>query len=308
MRLSTPMHDQHPDAQKLAGVLDAPGAQEYASVRAHLASCEECRTHLLRLQSADDWLRHELPRQAVDIPSSRLSDDVGIAARLASYDQAADPDSRDQFLEDLKRDPQALKSALHFVSRRREFSQFVTDTPQQPNTKTPNIWTVWTRLFEWRPAAWISVPVTAALVLALSLVWLQSPQTTRSNPSIVAYADDNRLYFVDAESAVPGIGFFHSAITNSSEYPLPNVTQPSPDSVLFYWQAVDNAASYTISLIGFSQGDDVLISKVKTTNTSYLIQLDEPLQAGRYEWRIEGETSQADLFMVRGGFVKATNQ
>ncbi len=288
----------HPEAIELAAFLESPQAGKFTAIRSHIAECANCREQLRKLERASSWLLEQQPRLAGDDVES-AGPSPSMRALVGCKPESGE---RPELLRKLKDNPADLKAALHFVSNRAAF--MASSGEPESNCRNTRSLSPWIRqLIHWRPAAWVSIPATAALVLMLTLSWHQWRPGAQRQSELLTYRDDARIYFARTDAALPGIGFFQSARDNSREYPQPRIGKSADDELQIDWQPIADAMSYSITLIQFLDGEETQIATLATTGSTARMQLPEIPSSARYEWRLEGKSKGDVRFIARGGLI-----
>jgi len=298
----------HPSTELLAGYVASPESTDYNELRQHLSHCTECRNQTMKLSQLNHNIAHVLPRY--------LTYKANSIYKANGIHEANDHND--------------LKSALHFATHsaamERHFNESSihatihwTTTNTTPNSgrngKESNVTKGFIEkisdflsdVLTAAPPVWVSVPVTAALVFSITLMF--TPVSNKTEMTIVAYQDNPVIVFetlLDNTNQVPpGIGFF-SAAKHQSE-PFNSISIALTDNSILHlkWSPIRNAISYIINLYLIDGADRKLIGEV-SAKTAEAVFSKSNLQPGRrYEWLITGKTKTNLSFQTQGGFVVA---
>jgi len=158
-------------------------------------------------------------------------------------------------------------------------------------------------LFDWRPFAWISIPLTAITVFALSVLLIPQLQNQNNQHwTMASYQDTQLSRYKQAATPSPGIGFFSNAAVTQQAFDNISISY-SQNRLHLNWQAVQDAQQYTFSLYrGKNKQKSLVTTTTAETNTAVIDNLDLQL-AQHYMWELKGQTTDQSVFSVSGGFV-----
>lgn len=305
---------QHPTMDTLLEYLEQPEARDFADLRLHIATCGQCRGNIQRLTELKHHIHTYGPMATVNAPTEN-----NLAAQeIEQYVDGQLPDEHAaQIKAQLQSDPGALKAALHYASHSVAMEKTVLNPPaiketaeqaSRPSFFAPGVFKKGflkqlAGLFDLRPPVWISVPATAAIVFALSIVTVPNWMASSSHDiNIAAYQDKAVIHFQETKQ-LPGIGFFNKAHRSSKSFDAMKV-RLSKNSVLeMRWTPVENAKSYQLALHVVNEGQKISVKELSLSDNRATITDFIPKYGKRYEWTLNGETTDAKSFYTTGGFV-----
>jgi hypothetical protein len=311
---------QHPTMDTLLAYLDDAENSDFAEVRLHIATCRDCRASIDNLTRLQQSVRDSGPFQ------HRLAE---VSAQLASaLDQQAieryvdgelDATQRESIAQLLNSEPNALKAALHYASHStasyhlREETQHPaaatsvaspqTTTAKRTATSASNgLIEQLKKFMDFRPPVWISVPATAAVVFIMTIAVLPDWSASTPHFTVAAYQDKPVIHY-QGEDQLPGIGFFNKAHRSTVAFGPMEIRYNDNLDLSLHWPQVPKAAHYHLALYLISEGQKITVQeKDLTENQTTLV--DFKAEAGkRYEWTLNGKTSDAQSFYATGGFV-----
>lgn len=294
---------QHPTLETLTGYVLSPQDQEYRELRRHLLDCEHCRQRSDQLSALTRKLQHDVPRY-------RYTDNAINETVAQSVTEQTLTDAQRQ---KLKQSPSAMKAALHSLTHGAAMQRALRDPSTHISTHAPasqstsdfpkGLTQWWRQLFDWHNPAWVSIPVTAVLVFALTITL--APQLTQHNaqPVVTAYQDNPIVTLQAAGSQRPGIGFFSNTPSTIHPFTPVNIAL-SADSILsLSWPTITNAVSYTVQIAEIQNGTSIQVFQQSTPHTRIQFTAFKPHPGRRYTWTIGGQTEDGQQFRAQGGFV-----
>lgn len=324
----------HPTTEFLTDFIDSPAAREFGQVRNHLINCKKCRFEANRLAQFKANLIDEIPyfrndKLDLDLELQQPYRNTDIEAYVDGTLSDAEHDKIGQLVLNNK---SALKSALHYATHDAAMTATLASQPDlvsKPSQVTPTpgsqekeavdasdsgqasnrigIRDSIRQLFEWRPSGWLSIPVTAVAVFALSVLLL--PQLQYSNNqhlTLTSYQDSQLTHFKQAKTPSPGMGFFGN--TSQSREAYDNISiRYTQDSLRINWPAIQDAQGYTFSLFENKNNQKILLTTKSTKERNVIIGKIKLQPAQLYSWELKGETTDQAVFSVSGGFVTGEN-
>lgn len=289
--------NEHPELELLKDYLGNSAADKFSDIRLHLAQCAQCRSHVDALTDLNN-ISHQSTDSLDELQHQKISDYVN---NILSPE---DKKTQKTFIES---DPRAMRAALHYASQK----SFL-DRSAQPGsssikstTSTLNFWDRQTqklKLFlSYKTPAWLSVPVTAALIALLSFN-LFKPDLAQQPYTVASYQDNAIIQFRSKDN-LPGIGFFAQSESSSENYNGITIAVTTDRQFKFIWPAIANATKYHLRLQVFDQGKKYVIGNISTSQPSAIISPKLTDLFHRYEWVLTGDTSDNQTFMANGGFV-----
>ncbi|MDH5445344.1 MAG: hypothetical protein OEY52_07290 [Gammaproteobacteria bacterium] len=289
----------HPDADQLNNYICDPGSNEFRQVRLHLMECIDCRAEVDMLMNLKSNLG------SINIPSidagNKQALDLDMLDRHLNSELNA---TEQQQLEDIiKKEPQAMKSALHYVSHRVSMDKGTVDTnwtqPQHSGSRFSDLFKSW---FSVKWPVWMSVPITAIAASVFTIMLVPLPVNMTGSPAVIAYQDNPVIQF-KKEQTLPGIGFFSGANKTAQPYGKLKVTLQGENTALLHWPEVENAESYTMHLKIYKQGRQISAGKHTTSKPQAKFTRVPGDTGHRYVWNLSGKTSNGQLFSAKGGFI-----
>ena len=289
--------NEHPELELLRAYLENSSADKFSDLRLHLAQCAQCRSHIAALTDLN-----KISRQSTDSLDEQQHQNINdyINNKLSSDDRKI----QKTFIES---DPQAMKAALHYASQK-AFLDRSTQADAESIKSTTSIFSLWNRqvqklklLLSYKTPAWLSVPITAALVTLLSFNLFKADLTQQ--PYTIATYQDNAIIQFRSKDNLPGIGFFAQSEISSENYNGINIAITPDRQLKFIWPAIANATKYHLRLQVFELGKKYVIGSISTSQPTAIISPKLTDLFHRYEWVLTGETSDNQTFMANGGFV-----
>jgi len=332
----------HPTTEFLTDFIDSPAAGEFDEVRNHLINCKECRFEANRLSQFKANLIDAIPYfNSNPLKSdSKLQQSYHNTDIEAYVDGALNDEEKHDVGQLLQNNKSALKSALHYATHEATMAAsvhmknssvlenpldletplaletpFALQTQSSPPRESVNvsdgnkgvnltrIRAEITKLFEWRPSAWLSIPVTAVAVFTLSVLLLPQLQNSSNQNFILAsYQDAQLTHYKQAKTPSPGIGFFSN--TGMTREAFDNIKLKYLRNDLYVnWPVMQDDPQYTFSLYENVNNQRTLLATMDTKD-SHLIITDIKLQpAQHYIWELKGQATDQSVFSVSGGFV-----
>lgn len=295
---------QHPTLETLSSYILSPQEQEFRDLRRHLVSCQQCRQRTDQLSALTRQLQQEIPLYRTDC--SEIEE--------ASYRPFPGETLTETQRNTLKQSPTALKAALHSLThsaamqremQRPSTTSTTADTVvrQKTSVKSESFIHWWKHLFNWHHPAWISVPVTAVLVFALTLTLTPQLRQNSSSAYITAYQDDPVVTFQAAGSQHPGIGFFSNVPSTRKPFSPVNVAMNTHNNLELHWPAIEKAIDYTVQIARIEGTSPTQLFQQTTTGTQIQFTNFTPYSGHRYTWTLTGKTSDGQRFQAQGGFV-----
>jgi anti-sigma factor RsiW len=300
---------------------DADNAS-FADVRLHIASCQDCRAKLHRLNKMQDCLRKTGPYQnrlaAASPQLANALDQQAIERYIDGELQAPESAPIKQLLDT---DPSALKAALHYASHSAASGHLLAETEQTiaaPSTTTAAVTKPVSnanalmeqlkKLFYFRTPIWISVPATAAVVFVMTLAVMPSWIASSSQGITVASYQDKAVIHYQGTNQLPGIGFFSKAHRSTESFGAMEIRYDDKHALSLHWPQVPNATTYHLALYLISEGQKITVQELDLEANQGTIANFKPETGKRYEWTLNGETTDAKSFYTTGGFVINTHQ
>ncbi len=285
---------------------------DYANVRLHIATCGQCRTTLQRLTDLQHNLRRSGPYH------NRLagsSDELIDTLRRQTIERYVDGELPKAEAEPIKQllqsDPMALKAALHYASHcatdgHLRSAQSLERAPDSANTPAvqPTLARLKQLLQQWldlRPPVWISVPATVAAVLLVTLMVMPHWKSAQDY-TVAAYQDKAVIHFQGANQ-LPGIGFFNKAMRSTQAFGPMEIRYNDSKRLSLRWPTVTNATSYHLTVFLISEGQKITVQELNTNESEAVLAEFRAEPGKRYEWTLNGETTDDKSFYTSGGFV-----
>jgi len=289
--------NEHPELDLLKAYLENSAADKFGDIRLHLAQCEQCRSHVNALTDLKT-ISHQSTCSLDELQHRKISDYVN---------NELSPDDRQAQETLIDSDPQAMKAALHYASQKSflERSAQLESSSNKTTASKHSFWSSYSEklisLFSYQTPAWLSVPVSAALIALLGFN-LFAPDKTQQPYTIASYQDNAIIQFRSKDN-LPGIGFFSQTESSSESYKGIDITVTQDNQFKFVWPAIANATKYNLRLQVFDQGKKSVIGNISTSQASAIISPKLNDLFHRYEWVLTGDTSENQTFMANGGFV-----
>ncbi|MBL1276355.1 MAG: hypothetical protein COB30_009710 [Ectothiorhodospiraceae bacterium] len=287
----------HLELEQLAAFSDDPAAAEHSVLRRHLASCVDCRLRLDQVNAVSSSLLTSPPSSE----SATLSDEL---LHAIDNEQLSDEHRRA-----LNNDPSMLKAALHYAAHAPAMSNTLSsgaNTSQATLSQSAPARHAGflQRLIAWRPPAWGTIPVSAAVAFALAFLVLPyaiSPQGT-SELIVASYSDKPILSLHDTTADLPGMGFFHAADAQEIPFDGLRISYKQANGLFVNWAPVENTLTYHLRLTQVSAEGQRVIAELDVTQAQAHFPLLVPTP-GRYQWLLSGQTTNNTHFKASGGFV-----
>ena len=304
---------QHPTMDTLAAYLEAPEQADFKELRLHIAACGECRGNIVKLHTVQNTLQQSgWLHSRIDSPSAQLAEALQQQSIERFIDGELQGAQAAHIRALLQTDAYALKAALHYASHRSDslppqsapIPKTVTNT--SVSTRTGRLSTLFDgikKLLDFRPPVWISVPATAAVVVALATaIFPSGPMSPAPHMAIATYQDKAVIHFQGA-NPLPGIGFFSRAHSSTQAFGPMTIHYDKSQTLSLHWPQVADAATYHLALYLIRDGQKITVKALDTTTPQALITDFKPTESKRYEWTLNGETKDAGTFYTSGGFV-----
>ncbi len=306
--------------ETLLAYLEDTESDKYTDVRLHLATCRDCRDKLQRLSNVQKSIKHSglLQNSLADSSPQLVSalDQHSIERYIDGELDAPQSASVQQLLDS---DSSALKAALHYASHsatnqhlRKDLDNPATNAATAAQATMASQSTGFIeqlkKFFDLRPPVWVSVPATAALVVVMTLAFMPNWMKSSSPGFTVAAYQDKAVIHFQGANQLPGIGFFNKAHRNTESFGPMEIRYNDHQELSLHWPQVPNAAQYHLALYLISEGQKITVHEMDLTANQATI-VDFNAEAGkRYEWTLNGKTSDAKSFYTTGGFVINTLQ
>lgn len=289
--------DMHPQTDTLKAYLRDIESPEFATLRLHLAQCEDCRNEVNTLSALQQFYPTLPASDANDTPQA-IHDYV---------DDRLSPEARDDVAAQLAKDPATLKAALHYAlhSAAMNAELGAAHSPRETAERESGAsswWRQFAQLFELRTPLWMTLPATAAVAAVLAFGVQHFSEQPGGEYVVAAFRDNPVMEFSDNHTQ-PGIGFFSRAGQSSSAYDNVRIRMTDAGRLTIEWPKVDRALSYTLRLQVFRQKQKITVDEVTTTMPHASFNVDPADTGRRFEWVLSGTTQQHKTFYTTGGFV-----
>lgn len=315
------MENQHPTAEQLCGYMESPESREHGDIRRHLMACDQCRLQIDNLSQLEMDIKHFVPRFAA---GHDFAEDA--EQRVEQFIDHQNTGEQNQTMEkQIKSDPDALKSALHYAVHSAAMSRNLETMDSKPVITTASTSTTSSKSgfyhllslvkqsLQWPMPAWALAPASFA-VAALISVALISNTANQHAVQIATYQDDATITFERAGMPSGSIGFFHDAQSSSKPFTgikiavnregAPgNAGKIESKQLVFQWPAVEKAVDYELSIYYYQNNEKQLLAQ-QTSKATQLSFANLKLNDGRhYEWQLSGNTENGLKFGTKGDFV-----
>ena len=318
------MENQHPSAEQLCSYMESPESREHGEVRRHLMACDECRVRIDNLSQLEMDIKHIVPRLAAN---NDLIDDT--EQRVEQFvDQQHTGEQNQSLEEQIKSDPQTLKSALHYAVHSAAMSRNLQTMDNKPavaatsSTVTPThvgFHQLLNRIkqsLQWSMPAWTLAPASIAIAALISFVLVSNPVHEQQTVQLATYQDNATITFERTGMPAGSIGFFHDA--QSSTKPFAGIkiainrqAEGKPgksgkieySQLVFQWPAVEKAQNYELSIYYYQDSEKQLLAQ-QTSGVTQVSFDNLKLNNGQhYEWQLSGNTENGLKFNTKGDFV-----
>lgn len=297
---------EHPNTESIVAFIEAPDNSEHGALKQHLAQCPACRQTAGKLSMLFNNLQEFVP-ESINAEAATLSEQD--ALDVAQYVSGElDQQRAQQIADKLQQDDSLMKAALHYSLHGQAMEKEVSIDTSATTTGASQanngfalgekLINIWQEFRNWRPAVWISAPVTAMLVIVLMTNF--SIQKTNM---VAVYQDDPVVHFQKTTQAIPGIGFFNAARDSSRKYGKVLASSDKQGLITMQWPAVENASNYTVSIYRLEGLEKVVLDTQLVAGTSTTFTEFTPEKRHHYFWEIKGKTTDGQLFYTDGGFV-----
>lgn len=306
---------QHPTMDTLLDYLEDAENVKFTDMRLHIATCVVCRNQLQRLSSLQQSIKHSGPLQnRLAETSSQLTSALDQHSIERYIDGELDDAQSASIQQLLDSDPGALKAALHYASHSAASDHLRKGTESPANmagsdaqikidSPSNGFIEQLKKFFDFRPPVWISVPATAAVVLVMMLAIMPDWKSSPSQGFTVAAYQDKAVIHYQGDNQLPGIGFFNKAHRSTEAFGPMIIRYTDHQDLLLRWPQVPNAQQYHLALYLISEGQKITVHEMDLKANQTTIA-DFKADAGkRYEWTLNGKTSDAKSFYATGGFV-----
>jgi hypothetical protein len=303
----------------LAYLEDADNA-DFADVRLHIATCRDCRASIRKLTRLQESIRNTGPAQnRLTEISSQLASALDRQAIERYVDGELDETQRESVTQLLETEPNALKAALHYASHSAASRHLLAETEhlavdtavasQQTTTakrtiagQSSGLMEQLKKFIDFKPPVWISVPATAVVVFIMTMTLLSDWTASTPGFTVAAYQDKPVIHYQGADQ-LPGIGFFNKAHRSTASFGPMEIRYNNNQDLSLHWPQVPKAAQYHLALYLISEGRKITVHEMDLTANQTTLA-DFKAEAGkRYEWTLNGETTDAKSFYATGGFV-----
>jgi len=312
--------NDHPEIECFKSFLNNSAATEFNDLRLHLAQCSQCRNEVEGLTALQKIT--ELSAPDTDILSEQQHQLIAdyIDGRLSEEEHQ----QQEIFLH---ANPVAMKAALHYASHKfamdKSLHEAAIDKSFVENTSImgvsnnsgyipdsgelqSNFWLALLsklkNMGDLKAPIWLTVPVTAVLVVMLTINLFNQSLMEQQQFNIASYQDNAIIQF-RSKDQIPGIGFFAKSTQLSKSYAGISLSIVEGKHFTLKWPSVPDAIKYKIRLQMFDEGNKVVLGEVTTEKNTAVITVNFDNIAHRYEWVLSGETSDARVFFANGGFV-----
>jgi anti-sigma factor RsiW len=307
---------EHPTIEMLSGYVRSPESPEFEQLRLHLASCAECRTRVGSISNMVNEITSVIPQYRGQ--SAETLELSGLEVENYVDGLLDDPDAQ-RVRTLLQENGPAMKAALHYATHSEAMRQHVSSLSERlPDTRqkttqsflkaqSPGFFNLLERVINWRPAVWVSVPVTAMVVMLVTVLLFPVAEHGRqADITIAVYQDNPVIVFRSHDQSAPGIGFFGTAQQDYQPFGAMSVMIENENRIKFNWPAVEGANSYELTLFVVDKAERNKVAGAKTSEPQ-IVLADLSLQPNRrYEWQLTGTTQDKKFFQTRGGFVVKT--
>ncbi len=310
---------EHLTMDTLLAYLEDAENTDFADVRLHIATCRDCRVNIQKLTQLQNSVRNTGPSQnLLKEVSPQLANALDQQAIERYIDGELDTTQSESITQLLETEPNALKAALYYASHSAASRHLIAETDHpaattsvaspQPTVKITasshfnGFIDQLKKLIDFRPPVWISVPATAAVVLIMTIAVLPNRFASTSDFTVAAYQDKPVINYLGSEQ-LPGIGFFNKAHRSTASFGPMEIRYNNNQDLSLHWPQVPKAAQYHLTLYLISEGQKINVHEMDLTANLATIS-DFKAEAGkRYEWTLNGETTDAKSFYATGGFV-----
>lgn len=304
----------------LIDYIEKPDAAEFIDLRSHLASCKQCRHKVSNLSS----LNENIHQYGSSLRFNK-SNELNAALQAQQIEQYVDNELSDAERINIKdlmqREPQALKAALHYASHSSAMQNAGIGTigshltpgssthhssDTSGNSKDPSVIKTFLNqlggIFAARPPVWISASATAGVFFALLMFLQPQGNLPTQEMSVATYQDQSVIHF-QPTGQPRGIGFFSKALRVTKPFTNIRIQLSKSDKLELKWPKIDKAKAYQLSIKLVGNKETVTVVDQTTEGNQAIIDNFKPQLGKRYEWTLNGETSDAKTFFTSGGFV-----
>ena len=311
------MENQHPSAEQLGSYMDSPESAEHSKIRRHLMACDECRLRIDKLSQLEMDIKHFLPRFAIE---GDFTDDTDQGVEQF-IDQQLHGDQNLAMEEQIKSDPEVLKSALHYAVHSAAMSRNLATTNNAPTITATSpssslgassIQQLLSRVkqsLQWPMPAWTLAPASVAIAALISFALLSTSVHEQQTVQLAAYQDDATITFERTGMPAGSIGFFHDAQSSSKPFAgikiaiKQDANELEYSQLVFQWPAVEKAVNYQLSIFYFQNNEKQLLAQ-QSANESQISFDKLKLNNGQhYQWQLSGNTENGLAFNTKGDFV-----
>ena len=315
------MENQHPSAEQLCSYMESPESREHGDIRRHLMGCDQCRLQIDNLSQLELDIKHFLPRFAVH---HKITDDN--EQRIERFVEHQFDEKPKQPMEtEVRSDPDALKSALHYAVHSTAMSRNL-ETMGKPDiaaAETSNTSTqggfhqLLSRVkqsLQWPMPAWTLAPTSFAVAAVISFILVSNTTNQQQSVQIATYQDDATITFERAGMPSGSIGFFHDAQSSSKPFAGIKIAVNSEGEpgtagnngtkqLLFQWPAVEKAVNYEVSVYYYQNNEKQLLAQQTSKETQLSFANLKLTNGQHYAWQLSGDTENGLKFTTSGDFV-----
>ena len=221
------MKNQHPSSEQLCSYMESPESRTHGDIRRHLMSCSECRLRIDNLSQLEMDIKHYVPRFAAEY---NFADDA--EQRVEQFIEDQYSGEQNQAMEEqIKSDPDSLKSALHYAVHSAAMSKNLETMHNTPVVAAASSTTTSAttsnqggfhqllnrikQSLQWPMPAWTLAPASFAVAALISFVLVLNPAHQQQTVQIATYQDNAMITFERAGLPSGSIGFFHDAQSSS---------------------------------------------------------------------------------------------
>lgn len=307
---------QHPTLDTIGAYLDTPEDREFSELRRHLASCQVCRSQVLRLQDVQQGIQQHIPfiREGSNMEQGG-HEGAGAKPLFHTIEQYVDGQlfgsEQVETGKLINSDPATLKAALHYATHSNAMRRKLEPTGQKnrspvdrTRSDSPPVFERLKSWLNWKLPIWTTVPATAALafIVAVNFTTLEMAGK-QPTYTVASYQDNPVVRFNDPATSTPGVGFFKSANQTLQAYSKVGINIEPTGNIAMQWPAIDRVSNYTINLYVIANGNKTPVAEQNTRQTSTVFEKLEIMPEHRYEWKLSGTTNDGKRFVTVGGFV-----
>jgi hypothetical protein len=315
------MENQHPSAEQLCSYMESPESREHGDIRRHLMGCNQCRLQIDNLSQLELDIKYFVPRFAVQHEITGDNEQ-----RIERFVEHQFDDKPNQPMEtEVRSDPDALKSALHYAVHSAAMSRNL-ENMSKPDIATAETSTTSTQggfhqllsrikqSLQWPMPAWALAPASFAVAAVISFVLVSNTTNQQQSVQIATYQDDATITFERAGMPSGSIGFFHDAQSSSKPFTgikiaVNKEVAPGDDGnnetkqLLLQWPAVEKAVNYKVRIYHYQNNEKQLLAQQSSNETQLRFENLKLTNGQHYEWQLSGDTENGLKFTTSGDFV-----